>query len=217
MKTILLSLKGYKEWTESLGSDREWKIQIFQHSFSSLLYERFSKINSYVIPLGFDKYIILADGIKETYLMKVIEDISYYATTPIEVCKGYSESLYMSLFSCVETLDNFPDEKLLVAHYDIDGFTKSNLKEGIERINELSLIVSKIAKKVNGIYQYFGGDNFGVFASEKDLDLILSEIDIKGVKIGIGIGENARKALENATKALDLIRIKRDTQWKVLR
>ncbi|MCG2909898.1 MAG: GTP cyclohydrolase IIa, partial [Stygiolobus sp.] len=60
-------------------------------------------------------------------------------------------------------------------------------------------------------------DNFGVFASEKDLDSILSESDIKGVKIGIGIGENARKALENATKALDLIRMKRDTQWKVLR
>lgn len=27
MKTIILDLVGYKEWTESLGCDREWRIQ----------------------------------------------------------------------------------------------------------------------------------------------------------------------------------------------
>lgn len=213
-------MDGYKQWTESLGNDREWKIQAFQHYFSYILYTKIAEIWGYVIPFRYDIYVILSDGIKEKQLLSAVQDIKTYSPTEIRICKGYNKTPLLSLYSCDEKidLDTRPDEKVLVAHYDVDGITKMGLREATERIELLKENVRELGKKLGCIEHYFGGDNMGLFCSEDTAEEhILTSRELEGVKVGIGIDIKARDALRKATEALEIIRKYRGEKWKVIR
>ncbi|AAY80186.1 GTP cyclohydrolase IIa [Sulfolobus acidocaldarius] len=218
MKTIILDLVGYKEWTESLGCDREWRIQAFQHYFASILYSKLADVNAFPIPIRYDSYIILVDGVKEKEVLHVIREVSEkYSPTKMQICKGYGETIYESIFNCVDTLEDKPDDKIVVAHYDINGITRLDKRTAMQEIEELKANVFSLSEKVGGIAYYFGGDNVGLFASKKDLDSMLTIANLNdNVKTGIGIAENPRKALMKATTALEYVRKNREIKWKIL-
>ncbi|PVU75484.1 GTP cyclohydrolase IIa [Sulfolobus sp. SCGC AB-777_G06] len=218
MKTVKLIMEGYKQWTESLGVDREWKIQAFQHYFSYLLYNKLAEIGSYVIPFRYDIHVILADGVREKDIVKVIEEIDTHSPTSIKLCKGYHQKPILSVFSCEEIdLDKVPDERILVAHYDIDGITKLNIQQSMEKIDFLMDYIKAVGKRLGCIDQYFGGDNLGLFCSEDTVEAHIKVVkELNDVKVGIGIGSKARDALRNATEALDEIRKFREEKWKII-
>lgn len=219
MKTVKLIMNGYKQWTESLGNDREWKIQAFQHYFSYILYNKFAEIGSYVIPFRYDVYVILTDGVKEREITDTLSNIKIYSPTEIRICKGYNHIPILSLFSCEEdNLDEIPDENILVAHYDIDGITKMSLRDAVERIEKARETITSFGKKLGCIDQYFGGDNIGLFCAEDTVyDHVEFIKELEGVKVGIGIGIKARIALRKATEALDSIRKSRGEKWKIIK
>jgi GTP cyclohydrolase IIa len=217
VKVLSLELVGYREWTESLGHDREWRIQSFQHRLAHVLYETFSEVNAFPVPLRYDTYAVLADGIKEANLFEALKKVRPFSPTEIRVCKGFARRPVDALFSCVDRLDDFPDERVVVAHYDIDGVTKLDGREALEEITTLRMTLERRAREIGAIPQYFGGDNFGVFATLRDLDELIELVkELRNVKVGIGVGKNPREALTKAAEALDYLRRSRVSRWKVL-
>jgi len=79
------------------------------------------------------------------------------------------------------------------------------------------MTLERRAREIGAIPHYFGGDNFGVFATLRDLDELVELVkELRNVKAGIGVGKNPREALTKAAEALDYLRRSRVSRWKVL-
>lgn len=222
MKLSVIKLKGYREWTESLGYDREWKIQSFQHNFLSTLTNLASEINSFVITYRYDSYIMLIDGVKTENISYFLNKIQEISPVPIEPCFGYGKSPLEAEENCnyyeIEKINEINDDKILVAHFDLDGFsTKRQLFKAYLEVYEIYNTIFSTSMKLGGLPYYFGGDNIGVFLSANNLKDIVEMIkDLSNVKVGVGIGNNPKESLKNATKALDTIRLFRDRKIEIV-
>lgn len=221
MKVGIMSLKNYREWTESLGSDREWIIQAFQHDFSSKLTKLLAEIGSFVLTYRFDSYIFLLDGVEINQLAERFEKIKEWSPVPISICYGYGKTFLEAERNCnlsEDEIRKYDDEKVVVAHFDLDGFTRKKLLfdaylEVVELYNELT----RKSMEIGAFTYYFGGDNIGIFLDANNIDKIKKLATLrKDLKVGIGIGKNARIALMNASLALHMLRINRNKKMEIV-
>ena len=218
MKIAEINLIGYREWTESLGFDREWKIQKFQHSFTANLTELASEINSFLLTYRYDSYIFLLDGIPIERFYSILGKVKELSPVPISVCLGFGKTLLEAERNCFyDNLKNVDDEKIVLAHFDLDGFSKKRTPfNAYLEIYELYNRIFKFSKDVGGFTYYFGGDNIGVFMGLdkiEEVKRIVNEVD--NLKVGIGIGNTPREAVANAAKALHIIRLFRDRKIEI--
>jgi len=77
-----IKLEGYGPWTLSLGSDREYQLQILQSNIYSDLQYLFSNKNAVVFSNRFDEFIAVTNKLplKNTkrFLMRFQENIQKY-------------------------------------------------------------------------------------------------------------------------------------------
>lgn len=211
--TVVIELVGYREWTESMGDDREWMIQSTQSQISEALHNIAKDWEGAALPLRYDYELVVlpfwADLRKfSDELVKRLEKI---VPTPLRLkyCCG---PLPDSLDNCAEEVlpGKCRADEVAVAHADINFFTEITTYKGFygAYVTALKLVANTASMLVNdAIVQYLGGDNLATITSPhklgKVLDVILS---FNGVKVGVGISPSPRKAFEAAARSLREIR-----------
>ncbi len=223
VKIGVLELIGYREWTEELGSDREWIIQTIQSGIYKFLQEELSKANGFVLPLRYDYYILVLNGVDADSIAKIMIKLADISPVPLRLAVSCGESPYEAqsratsmLRKCNDTIcvsscdDEHESQKIAVAHFDINSFTKkiesASVYDTFIEIEELCIDLSLKMKSIGGITQYLGGDNIVTFLSPSKINDLKEMILRDDLKVGVGIAYTTRKAMELATRALDLIR-----------
>ena len=218
MKIAEINLVGYREWTESLGYDREWKIQKFQHSFTARLTELASEINSFLLTYRYDSYIFLLDGVSLENFYSVLDKVRDLSSVPISICLGFGKTLLEAERNCYyNDFKDIHDEKIVLAHFDLDGFSKKrSLFDAYLEIYDIYNKIFEFSRDVGGFAYYFGGDNIGVFMGldkVEEVKRVVNEVD--NIKVGIGVGNTPREAVTKAAKALHIIRLYRDRKIEI--
>lgn len=232
MKILLMEFIGYKEWTESLGYDREWKIQDIQSSIYKVVNDEISRVGGFALPVRYDGLIILADGIPSGSLLEIYTKVKEISPSKVSACIGYGKTpreAEINAHNCIlnslsgePKFDTFYDDNVVACHFDYNNFTlltrELSFYNAYMRIMRLYSKLSEIIYDIGGITQYLGGDNMIAFIDEDTLDKIIKIVEnMDEIKVGIGIGKNARSAMAGATRALDEIRSKREDKWKIVK
>ncbi|WP_052833587.1 GTP cyclohydrolase IIa [Staphylothermus hellenicus] len=227
--TVIRLLK-YRKWTEELGYDREWIIQKKQARTYDILQTLFSKKNGFVVPLRYDHYLALSNGIdKETHqeILTEIDPVTPYGVKIVSIAHKYPAIGQLIASRLLEEkpgkiiyLDGVEDENVVV-HIDFNSVTMytemTSIFESYMRILELYDIVTKYVFQLGGITSYLGGDNMLAVVPENKLDELL-ELIPSYLKAGVGLSYVPRKALLLASKALTIIRSgKVDKRFLILR
>lgn len=75
-QTTVIKLEGYGPWTLSLGSDREYQLQILQSKIYSDLQDLFSNKNGIVFSNRFDEFIAVTNQINLDDHVEICDEIS---------------------------------------------------------------------------------------------------------------------------------------------
>ena len=226
VKIGVLKLEGYREWTESVGFDREWIIQTIQANMYKWLQERISRINGFVIPLRYDYMVLILEGVDNNDVLDVIENFSSLSPVPIRLSIGCGKTPYEAQVvatkrlvenNCMICIEECKPTGIVAAHFDVNGFSslvnKLSVYDTYIEVEKLCIDLSRRVQKLGGISQYLGGDNILAFVSVNVIEDIKEIVNsIPGLKVGIGASNSTRKALENAARALDIIRRNRDKE-----
>ncbi len=228
-RITVVELYRYRYWTETLGSDREWIIQSKQAEIYSLLQKLFSRNNGFVIPLRYDYYIALSNGISREVHEEIYTAVS--SDCPVTVRFSSVPHKYPLTAEIIATkklafsTSNFifiegEESPIVVLHIDIDDIMRltyeTSIYETYLMTMKLYTNVIDVALRHGGIASYLGGDNIVAILPE---DTYMEFIGIlpEYTKTGVGIDYSPRRALELATKALDDIRRRRDKKFIVYR
>ncbi len=226
-RITIVELHRYREWTEKIGYDREWIIQDRQSSFYNLLQKIFSKYNGFAIPLRYDYYIVLSNGIsREVHLdiHNILSKKSPVTVRMVSVPHPYpliGQLIGTQVLSA--TSSNFvfyegEEDPVVLMHIDVNGITRmtyeTSIYEAYTAIIEFFSYVADTVLRYGGIASYLGGDNILAVLPVETYEDYLSILP-DYVKIGVGISLKPRKAMELATRALDEIRRKRENKYIV--
>ena len=225
MRIGVLELIGYREWTEELGSDREWIIQSIQSGLYKFLQEEFSRINGFVLPLRYDYYVLILNNVDMEESKNIISKLARISPVPLKLAVSCEETPYKAQMKatqtlrkcnntfCIDDCSNRVDSRIAAAHFDINSFTRKiesiSVYDTFIEIEELCIDISLKMKNIGGITQYLGGDNIVSFFSPTKIENLKEIISRDDLKVGVGIAYTARKAMELASKALDTIRLMR--------
>ncbi len=224
----VVELVGYRFWTETLGSDREWIIQTTQAKLYNLLHKEFSNIGSFLHSLRYD-YMVFVDGnSKPKKYINILSKASKTAPVPLRIAISHGKTLIEAQNRATKNLQSIEVQGLIfdvpnncnispivAIHSDFNDFTNKIREVSIyETYLELSKFYVKLKKfimKNGGLAFYLGGDNFVSFIPLRKLDKTIGFLkEIPCLKSGIGIHKIPRRALTLATKALDEIRENRE-------
>ncbi len=211
--TVVIELVGYREWTESIGDDREWVIQSTQSQISKALHSIVKDWEGAALPLRYDYEIVILPYWTDLrkFSSELVKGLEGVVPTPLRLkyCCG---PIPDSLDNCAEEAppNGCRADEVAVAHTDINFFTEITTYKGFygAYVTALKLVANTASMLVSdAIVQYLGGDNLAAITSPhklgKVLDVILS---FKGVKVGVGISPSPRKAFEAAARSLREIR-----------
>jgi len=229
VKIFAVELYHYREWTETLGYDREWKIQMAQSKLSFFVNRFSSRINAFPLMTRMDRFLLIADGVDNRGLEFLFSRLKDISDTPLRGCLSFGTSLLEAerrASLCVRGLEqgeisvnDYPDSEVVAVHADVDSFTefteRSSTYTSFRKSMEVMIGLQRVAEEMGGLVQYLGGDNFMIFTSREGLKGLL-ESSPEGVKMGVGICENPRCAVARSTEALTRIRETRDTRWRIV-
>lgn len=215
---VFVEFVKYREWTESLGKDREWFIQLTQSKVYQVIQSFVSSYGGIALPLRYDYQIILLPydvGVRE-FNESLKKTLLNYSPTPINTlvaCKRIKDLLKMDLDN-----ENYRDdvsclpESLVVAHADLNDFTKRTRSLGIYRTySEVLNVIAHYVRELRdiAIVQYLGGDNIVSICDEDSMQEVLEVLgSVDSIKVGVGVSKIPRKAFMLAAEALDTIREK---------
>ncbi len=233
VRISVLELIGYREWTETLGPDREWLIQKTQADVYRAIQLKVSELGGFVIPIRYDYMILLASNLNEKDHRKILKVVKKYSPVEPRIASSCSETplaaeeVASNLLQETEAGEvHYEDcknkEVSVVAHVDADditGLTKTigAYKAYIKVLNVLSYLRSRLIEW-GGMAEYLGGDNVLMILPPNNYHQILEE-SIKKVrelklKIGVGVAPTFRKALLLAADALSDLR-EHDHRFKI--
>jgi len=222
---------GYREWTESLGPDREWYIQLVQARLYEVVQSFVKDFNGMALPLRYDIQLIFMPSeinVKD-FIFELKQYLVPYSPTPTKVVLCCGKPIEV-LRKCREVQgggDYYEgvcedDSQLVVAHADLNYFTLRTRDQGaynsfVVVLNLVSTIASELRDKA--IVQYLGGDNLVAITSEEYLEDVLKSLTSKdSIKVGVGISRYPRRAFEAAAKALSILRSEgRVRQYHIVR
>lgn len=216
--TAVVSFVGYREWTESLGPDREWLIQVVQSRLYEVI-QSFSKdLDGVALPLRYDVQVVLLPASVDVwgFVRGLKAAVEPYSPTPVAVRVCYGNPA-RALSRCgrelsedyIEYCSNCEDA-LAVAHADLNFFSRLTEEGGFYTayVNIVKYLAG-LAEVLNGkaVVQYLGGDNLVAVTSEDLLGDVLEALTSRdGVKVGVGVSPVPKKAFERATDALTQLR-----------
>ncbi len=226
-RLTVIELHGYKGWTEILGYDREWLIQLRQSELYSLIQKLFSRNQGFVFPLRYDYYIALSNGIDKKVHEEIFTALLKSSPVPIRmvsVSNPYplSAQLIATRILAYST-KNFHyieggEDPLTILHIDVNNVIKTtydtSIYEAYVEIIGFFNEIASIATRYGGISGYLGGDNIMVVIPLENM-MKFVEIIPDYVKVGIGVSYTPRKSIELATKALDKIRTSRNKKMVI--
>ncbi len=212
--TALVRLTNYKQWTESLGYDREWVIQVTQSEIYHNLQLLSKEFNGFALPLRYDvQVVILPSNTSANHFINKLNEV-VVKWLPIRVgvdlyCGLPHEALNNSVKS-----GECQSSEVCVIHLDLNNFTSQSIYKGfyrpyVEVLNMSCRLALRLMDK--SVVQYLGGDNVVIITYPHNLDEVLEAIRDEvirdmGVKVGVGISEYPKKAFELAAKALSILR-----------
>lgn len=214
----LIRLENYENWIKSLGHDREWRVQAFQASLYKNLIFMSTAIGAFSLPLTYDSYIIILNGINKNKFKNLLINLSRKIHINLKAYVGFGEN-YIEAIDKVKIFteeDYTPSDKSLeitvVAHLDLDDYygllNEKGWRDIYETIRKIVIDITETSIKQGGLAYYAGGDNIICFLPLKNLEAFLEYVKImKNIKVGIGISEKPREALKLATKALETLRM----------
>ncbi|MGC9112863.1 GTP cyclohydrolase IIa [Acidilobus sp.] len=226
VKVTLVELARYREWTELLGSDREWRIQEEQSRIYSRAQEAASSRGGLAIPLRYDYLLLLTSGLSDDDVRAIVDSIKEESPVEVRYSTAASRSPAAAVSSAFAILrgnaggqrEDCSQEVSVLGHVDLDDVTglteRTDPLEAFHRVQELLHYVSREARLYGGIAQYLGGDNILVVMPVDNYEALarrLSETD--RVKVGVGVSATPRRAAELATKSLDWIRSHRGAAY----
>lgn len=224
VRLAVIEFVGYREWTESLGNDREWLIQIIQSEMYALAQRRAAEVGAHVLPMRYDYMLLLASNVGSNSLRGILEAIGENSQVPVRMassCGSTPMEAEMRAWSLLRATDPGSlayeecggGESVALAHIDINDITSMTRKMGAIRtyyiVVDLLQKISEKAGKYGSIVQYLGGDNIlAVLPPSKYNDIVEDLINFDGVELKAGVGHapTARVALSLAADALHQIR-----------
>jgi len=224
VKIGVLELVGYREWTENIGFDREYIIQLNQTKVYYELQSMVSEAGGFIIPLRFDYMIIVANGVDNKVLKKLPLALKYFSPVPIKIAVTCAKTPYEAQLKATLLLpevkenttlieyNEYCNDHIVVAQFDINYYTLKtkymSVYDTYLESMQLYLEVVNLSKKVGGIVYYLGGDNVLMLLSLDKIN-VLNELAHRDLKIGVGVSKIARRAIMLSAKALDSIRMNR--------
>jgi len=217
----------YREWTESLGEDREWIIQETQNEIMRTVHEISSEYYAFPLQLRYDNFLIIVNNLTPEQISQMVKDINDQIPLRVNTCLGFGNTpleAQQNASRCISIghrdTDSYRDDHVIALHFDINHNTerlkKISIYESFIEIMDVYNSLIKFLYSIGGIAQYLGGDNFLGFISDNAIYKVTEKIDsLEGLKVGIGISKKARNAIKLATSALDDIRKDRSEKWKI--
>ncbi len=223
MKTrvTLIEFHGYREWTESLGYDREWKIQLVQSRLYYEIQRTAASVNAYALPLRYDYMIVLSSSMGYDAHKELFEAASSESPVPVRMYSAVDEEPAAALnkaFKYIRGMEDASftiepvgdDEYTAVAHVDINSVTGYTMRYGVlesyRKTMDVLMELIRIGSLHSGVTQYLGGDNILVVFPPSKWREASRKLLFDWVKVGGGRARFARKSMELATRALDMIR-----------
>ena len=230
-RLALVELVGYREWTEGLGDDREWAIQLTQAGIYRAAQDAAKEHGGFVVPLRYDYMVLLASNLGREAHRDIINAVasespvpvraaSYCASTPLEALQRAQRLLHTLEPGGFEVAGCRHAEATAVAHVDINNITAETARRGAYDaflgVLRLHYALAEEAWRVGAIVQYLGGDNVLVILPPAEpletAKRILGKIEDAllpgdGLKAGVGLAALPREALRLAARALHDIRL----------
>lgn len=220
-RMALLELVGYREWTESIGDDREWKLQITQSQIYKKLQEAAAEYNGFIMPMRYDYMVLIASNLRQEELLQIYKVAKEISPVPVRLASACGDTpvdaveeawRYVRSGTDFEYAECNDREVVIAGHFDINGITAMTRKLGVLTTYSTMLhVISEIETRAHyrgAIAQYLGGDNILVVLPHENYEEIIEElIAVHDLKVGVGIAGYARRALALAAEALHEIRI----------
>ncbi len=213
LRLALYVLRGYREWTESLGSDREWRIQARQSEVFAVLSVEAAGAGALAVPFRHDMHIVVASNTPRHRLEYIAARVSGAAPVPVELRVGCGASPAEALDNAFFSRDGCgAREAALLAHVDINDITGYAREKGVYNAYlAVSRLYSRLVEELSeygALVSYLGGDNLLVLLPFEEEPLIILEdvVEEMGAKAGVGYGVTGRAAAREATRCLDEIR-----------
>ena len=221
MRIALVELVGYREWTESLGHDREWIIQAQQASVYSSLMVAASEMGGFVFPLRYDYLLVVSTGLGRRAHERLLDTVRLVSRLPVRMASVPGGRPREAVLEAQRVLHDVEpgvlhfsegdDGITVLAHVDINNISARTRAEGLPGsllvIHELVSGIARLADRYGGIAQYLGGDNVLVLLPDENYEGFASNaVDMFDVKVGIGISRAPREAMKLSSWALHKIR-----------
>ncbi|BAA80359.2 GTP cyclohydrolase III [Aeropyrum pernix K1] len=224
VRVAVVEQVGYREWTEELGSDREWIIQTLQSDIYAAAQKEAAGYGGFVLPIRYDIMLLISSNMGVQEHARVLDAIaglskvkvrmaSYCGVKPLDAVERAWNALRRREERLIyERCEG--EEYTAIAHIDLNNVTAITRAEGPVRtyyeVMDLMAKISKVAEKIGAITQYLGGDNILAVlplngSVKETVDMLLVRSDLKA---GIGIAPTARASLALAAEALHEIRSK---------
>ncbi|MEB2835784.1 MAG: GTP cyclohydrolase IIa [Desulfurococcales archaeon] len=232
-RLTLIELRGYREWTESLGDDREWAIQLTQARIYRAAQEEAKEHGGFVVPLRYDFMVLLSSNLQDYSQKAVIDAVASESPVPVRAASACAPTPLDALRAAQGMLGRVEPgglevegcsarEETAVAHVDVDNISYATLQRGAYEafldVVRLHHVLAEEAAAAGALVQYLGGDNILVVlppaAPRLDAERLLArtgEMAPRGMtlKAGVGIAPTPREALSLAARALHDIRSRR--------
>ncbi len=208
-KITVIALKGYREWTESLGARREHIIQKTQARLQAALWDTFTAVGALPHHFRYDFFIALTTNVDNALVARAVDKVAKKSPVPVEHCSGTGETPYAAYLNCGKT-EGEDGGLAAVAHIDIVNSTDITTSDGPLKVYvEILGLLNQLAKRckeVGCLSFYLGGDNVAIFLPRaQSIHEVVEELPVK-VRAGVGVAKKPYNAFVKATKALDYLR-----------
>ncbi|TLX73094.1 MAG: GTP cyclohydrolase IIa [Thaumarchaeota archaeon] len=237
IQLTIIKITGYGPWTQTLGSDREHKLQMLQSSLYKEIQNLFSEKNGLVFSNRFDELFAITNGLSLNDHVEIQKKLAEAFDLQLSMTIGRGDSPFEANLKADKArkskiilekkhnifgyVDGKADQLVQIIHMDVDGSTSISAKKSPYEISSLMFKLysemSEFFLTKNCLTFFMGGDNFMIVTSGngkehsiKFLDLMKEKHGI-ALNCGIGTAKTAREAAKLATKSLDTVRDLRDS------
>jgi len=218
VQVTVIRLVGYREWTESLGPDREHIIQLTQAKLHEALVRAFSGLGAFAHPARYDYMVAITNGLSGEEIGTAVNEVRKVSPVPVFSGTAAAESpreaerlaFKLALDNTVRNI-SVVDEEVAMAHIDLVNSTEMTLETSGYGVYEyVWSIMSQVRISISslgGLVFYLGGDNMvAVLGSNPNLMELEGMAKLLRVRVGVGIARRSREAMKLATEALDELR-----------
>jgi GTP cyclohydrolase IIa len=237
IQLTIIKITGYGPWTQTLGSDREHKLQMLQSSLYNEIQNFISEKNGLVFSNRFDELFAITNGLSLNDHIEIQKKLAESFDLQLSMTIGYGDSPFEANLKADKArkskiilekkhnifgyVDGKTDQLVQIIHMDVDDSTSISAKKSPYEISSLMFKLysemSEFFLTKNCLTFFMGGDNFMIITSGKGKEHSIEFLDLmkkkRGIALNCGIGtaKTAREAAKLATKSLDTIRELRDS------